>query len=226
MSEQPLTREALQARFRRGTDSAAQADRPAPASQAPAARPSGSFAKANKYPGTCPHCGGTVEVGAGTVRSQDGKWVTEHKDGQCPLPDASAPAPRIQAKTGQVFTGPLLPGIYTMEDNRGGHVTYRIRVQGSEEDFAPGETIIEFLSGPDNTSDYTSFAFVKPGPRLVVWKRYRDEGHRYQVGGAEALLRDPSRAQVSRNCIRCNATLTTPESIAAGIGPTCAGKGW
>ena len=224
MSEQPLTREALQARFRRGTESAAQADQPRPAKDPFAGHPR---TKINQYRGTCPNCGGTVEPGEGRVHKDGEKWVTEHKNGQCPLPDANAaPSPQIQAKTGQVFTGPLLPGIYTMEDNRGGYVTYRIRVQGSEEEFAPGETIIEFLSGPDNTSDYTPFAFVKPGPRLVVWKRYRDEGHRYQVGGAEALLRDPSRAQVSRNCIRCNATLTTPESIAAGIGPTCAGKGW
>lgn len=216
MSE-PITRDDLKAHFRRGTEAASRA-------KVEVTRLTRSRS-ANRYPGTCPHCGGTVAPGEGVVFRSGEQWVTEHTNGQCPMPVSVSQMPRVQAKSGQTYVGPLMPGIYTLEDNQGGHMTYRVRVQASDADFAPGEAVIEFLSGPNNTADYTPFGFLKPGS-LVVWKKFRTEAYRYQVGGAQALLRDPSRAKVSRNCIRCNATLTTPESIEAGIGPTCAGKGW
>lgn len=185
---------------------------------------------ANRYPGDCRLCGLHVGPLEGIAYQGPKGWIVEHKDGQCPMPVTVTRLPRIEAKNGQVYTGRLLPGIYTMVDNRGEHVTYRVRVQASDADFAPGEAIIEYLSGPDNDSDYTPFGFVRDSG-LVVWKRYRlraesDPDLKYRINGALALLRDPSRAKVSRNCIRCNATLTTPESIEAGMGPTCRDKGW
>lgn len=183
--------------------------------------------EANRYPGACRTCHIRVEAGEGVVFQMPGEsaWIVIHKDGQCPLP---IEIPRIEAKTGQVYTGLLWPGIYTMVDANGAHVTYRVRVQATTDKFAPGETIIDYLSGPDNTSDYTSFAFVRDGS-LVVWKRFRlseDVGVQHKIRGALALLRDPSRATVARTCIRCNALLTVPESLEAGMGPTCRSKGW
>lgn len=131
----------------------------------------------------------------------------------------------VRAANGQVYYG-VAPGTYTITLPNGAYRTFRIRVQGSDEDFAPGKAIIEHLSGSSNTSDYTPFAFLggREGTSLYPWKRFL---------GSEALLADAryflshlSEAEVARNCIRCNALLTTPESLAAGIGPTCERKGW
>jgi len=222
MSEQ-LTREDLAAHFRRGTGAAAAAAEPA---QPEVTRLTRSRS-ANRYPGECTSCHQTVNAGEGTVTNVNGHWLVKHV--QCPMIEVRS-LPRVQSSTGQVYNGPLLPGIYTMTDANGDHVTYRVRVQSTSDTFAPGETIIDFLSGPDNTTDYTSFAFLKNGS-LVVWKRFRvlrdsDPSIRHKIDGALALLRDPERADVARTCIRCNALLTTPESIAAGMGPTCRDKGW
>jgi len=114
----------------------------------------------------------------------------------------------------------LHPGLYTVV--RGGdRRTFRVEVQPSDAKFAPGETILSYLSGSDNTGDYTSMAFVV-GSALRVFKRYRESA---VVEFAEALMADPDAALVAKHCARCGRTLTTPESIAAGFGPECASKG-
>lgn len=134
----------------------------------------------------------------------------------------------VKAANGQSYRG-VQPGIYTMEYPDGHHRTFRVRVQESDAKFAPGKAILEYLRGPNNEADYEGFAFIEPTFRLQVWKRYRDA----ESEAVSSLLRDaneftthPERAHLAASCIRCNATLTTPESIAAGIGPTCASKGW
>lgn len=116
---------------------------------------------------------------------------------------------------------PVWPGTYTVgtpDDYR----TFRVRVQAEDADFAPGETILEYLDGPDNETDYRSFAFVKPGRRIVVWKRHRDNAA--LASDAARFLADPEAALVSKHCARCNEKLTTPESLALGYGPVCAQK--
>jgi hypothetical protein len=110
-------------------------------------------------------------------------------------------------------------GIYTVADDAGRH-TFRVTIQKTDADFAPGKTILEFLSGSNNTHDYTSFAFVAPGMRLQVWKRYA--GNETLVRHAQALLANPEAALESKTCCRCGEVLTVPESIARGAGPTCA----
>jgi hypothetical protein len=109
------------------------------------------------------------------------------------------------------------PGIYTVETDEG-HTTFRIELQPSDAKFAPGSTVISLLVGPDNTSDYTSFGFVKSG-RLRPFKAFRS--HEGLIEKANQFLRDPEAALVAKHCARCNRVLTTPESIAAGLGPEC-----
>jgi hypothetical protein len=186
--------------------------------------------RANKYAGTCLICSTRVEEGAGSLdKDATGKWVTSHLPGQCPKEEEPVPASTtanpaqavIKAVTGQVYTG-VHPGIYTLETPQG-HRTFRVRVQGTDDNFAPGQTIIEFLSGPDNTRDYTGFGFLK-GQRLNVWAKHRENTD--LVDDALVFLADPASALEAATCIRCNATLTTPESVAVGMGPTCRNKGW
>ena len=126
----------------------------------------------------------------------------------------------------QTATATIHDGYYTVIVPFG-HRTFRIRTQDQDAAFAAGKQIISFLSGSDNTSDYTSFAFIIDG-QLLPWKRFRD-GHEVILGGAKLLLHSAKEAgllyaQQSGNCYICNRMLTTPESVAAGIGPTCASR--
>ena len=111
-----------------------------------------------------------------------------------------------------------------------GHRTFRIRTQERDAQFTPGKQIVAFLNGPDNTSDYVQFAFIIQG-RLVPWKRFAS-GYHTILEAARFLISPGSHqeaagmryAQGSGNCYVCNRMLTTPESIAAGIDPTCASR--
>lgn len=135
----------------------------------------------------------------------------EQAEGQTP---ALSPA--------QVFAAePLRDGIYTLQ-TASGHRTLRLRTQASDDKFKPGEQIVAFLSGSDNERDYTGFGTTTNGV-LKVWARHR--GNADLVADANALLADPGAALVSAECYRCHRTLTTPDSIQAGIGPECQKKG-
>lgn len=217
---------APRAGFRKGV-AAAEATAPAP-------RPSGPPPKPNRYGGACVDCGGYVQAEAGALARTDKGWGAKHL--VCPAAgDPVAEAVRaveavqdvppgfvkITATTGQVYVG-LQPGVYTLETG-GGHRTFRVRVQSTDEDFAPGKTILEYLSGPDNERDYTPFAFLN-GVRLAVWKKHQD--NEVLITDAREFLADPSRALLAAKCIRCNRNLSTPESIRTMMGPDCREKGW
>ncbi len=97
--------------------------------------------------------------------------------------------------------------------------------------------IISILSGPDNEFDYEGFGFASDSG-IVVWKRYKGNGKpsswEYYARLIENLLgikKNPVPSErydilESRRCLRCNRTLTTPESIERGIGPECASMGY
>lgn len=122
-------------------------------------------------------------------------------------------------------SGPVIKtGFYTLVEGAEGHRTFKVTYQPSDADFAPGATIISFLSGPDNEHDYTSFGFVKSGPTLAVWRRFA--GSEALVADAQAFLADPDAALVAQRCARCGHKLTTPESVERQLGPDCAALGW
>jgi hypothetical protein len=191
---------------------------PAPEA-APAPRKVGPAPRPNQYPGKCAKCGGRVEAGAGLLGDKvDGKWTTLHTT--CP---EATPAEPVAPRGVDDYTEPVWPGTYTVVTGDR-HYTFRVDAQAQEADFAPGSVVVSYLAGQDNESDYRGFAFLKGG-RLVAWKRFR-EGHTGLLAAAEALVADPEAALVSKRCVRCSRKLTTPESIALGIGPECASKGW
>ncbi len=109
-----------------------------------------------------------------------------------------------------------------------GHRTFRIHTQPDDARFAPGERIVSLLVGPDNTTDYNGFGFVKKD-RIVLWRRFRDSSDFTKYAD---MLQRPNHYQEEHGieylyegkCRRCNRTLTVPESIESGIGPVCAGK--
>lgn len=106
----------------------------------------------------------------------------------------------------------------------GNHRTFRVRAVPKDSDWAPGERVLGLLTGPDNTHDYTNFAFVK-ADRVIVWKRLR--GGVYDTYATMLANPEPWEARgVEYNwrnvrCRCCNRPLTTPESKEDGIGPKC-----
>jgi len=131
----------------------------------------------------------------------------------------------VQSSTGQTYRG-VAPGTYTVHYPDGHYRTFRVRVQESDAKFAPGKAVLEYLHGPSNEADYEGFAFIESGFRLRIWKRFRQTSPASLLDDAEQFARHPEWATLAANCIRCNALLTTPTSVAAGIGPTCIQKGW
>jgi len=86
------------------------------------------------------------------------------------------------------------------------------------------EQVCKFLSGSDNDSDYTGFAFLR-GSTLQMWSRFKDNTRLARA--MEIILGDPDAsgeayAIESNRCFRCNRTLTVPSSIHRGLGPECA----
>lgn len=224
------------ARFTRGSD--AQQTLPAefPQAQPKAATPTAGsarehhFAKqrqqprTNGYPGRCVKCQGWVEATKGTVAQRGGKWEVSHLDGEC---NVSAPAASAEAPTERNFSVP--DGTYTIIwDNH--YKTIKVRTQDQFADFMPGKPVLGYLAGADNDRDFTSFAHVDERGQVRIWKKHQhNENLREAV---KVLLGDPKAAsqayaRESGCCGVCGRTLTTPESIEAGIGPECRKKvGW
>jgi hypothetical protein len=123
---------------------------------------------------------------------------------------------------------PLQPGYYTVQ-LFGSHVTFRIIRQDLTAKFAPGEYLLERLTGPDNTSSYRGVAFIsRDFRRAHVWGKHKADTKLTQA--ITVLERQPGAAAVgyamaSGRCYVCGRMLTTPESIASGIGPVCAEGG-
>lgn len=54
-------------------------------------RDSGPVVITNKIPGKCSRCFGKVDKGEGIATKTDGKWVTSHRDGECPPDETEEP---------------------------------------------------------------------------------------------------------------------------------------
>lgn len=115
-------------------------------------------------------------------------------------------------------------GLFTMTFPDGTHRTFRIHTKSQTAKFAPGERVLSLLAGPDNEQSYKAFAFVSEhGVR--VWNRHRGTILESYVEPflnlALGKVVPGFTLEVSKRCLVCNRTLTTPESLALGIGPNC-----
>jgi len=89
--------------------------------------------------------------------------------------------------------------------------------------------IVSRLIGSDNENSYKGFAFVNDDDNIIVWKNSRNHKNvrTAQILRSMAIEGNASpyaknvEMKLSKRCIRCNRTLTTPESIELGIGPYC-----
>lgn len=125
-------------------------------------------------------------------------------------------------------------GRVTISNSEGTHRTFQIRLQAKDAKFAPGASFVSLLTGPDNTSDYTGFAFVSQG-RVNVWRSKRKPEFLYYAKMVEEFLGCPHDERlilgereywvsIEKLCAICGRTLTTPESIERGVGPVCMEK--
>jgi hypothetical protein len=101
-------------------------------------------------------------------------------------------------------------------------------------DAPAGSQVVKYLRGLDNWSNYKGFAFLR-GTEVRIWRNGTHGARQIQAltillnGAAQGKLGDMSRAYGIRSgkCGICGRKLTTPESLAYGIGPVCRDKsGW
>jgi hypothetical protein len=122
--------------------------------------------------------------------------------------------------------------IFTIASHRTGqHFTYKITTKTGN-DGRP-VSFVALLTGPDNTSSYTYLGLLDaatgvvrrtaksrvgedaPGFKAIAWAMHHLLNGR-ALAGADVIH--------AGRCCRCGRVLTTPESVAAGIGPECAQK--
>jgi Family of unknown function (DUF6011) len=124
--------------------------------------------------------------------------------------------------------GRLANGVFTVQGPRG-HRTVKIRtvLEGN----LKGKRIIAVMTGPDNIFSYTGVGFVKDDDSIQVWMKQRGGELEKIVSAFRQIYlgTDPEkwkayRIEEARHCLNCNRLLTSPTSIAAGIGPVCDGR--
>jgi SWI/SNF-related matrix-associated actin-dependent regulator of chromatin subfamily A-like protein 1 len=140
--------------------------------------------------------------------------------------DTPARAQRDSRFHALTFNAPLVDGTYTAVFEDGSYKTLRIRTQDAKASFQPGQRIVDLLTGPLNTSDFTGFGNLAL-TGVTLWSKYANrtdlvEALRVVVG--DPLASAKAYGRHSGRCCVCNRKLTTPDSIEAGIGPVCGKK--
>lgn len=127
-------------------------------------------------------------------------------------------------------------GLITLSNpSRGTHRTFRIETNHSDNPTWSGRRMVALFVGTenDNPAHYRRFGEVQEDGSIHVWRssqaklhfvghpleRYADTLNRPAVWKERGVIYQPSVW-----CRRCGRTLTTPESIASGIGPICANR--
>jgi hypothetical protein len=99
-----------------------------------------------------------------------------------------------------------------------------------------GFYFVSLLNGPDNTSDYKYLGalFVRSADGSLGFKLNKEKWGKEAGAAFEWLLKSiatgsPKFAEQAEfwhegRCGKCGRALTTPESIAQGLGPVCAGR--
>ncbi len=139
--------------------------------------------------------------------------------------------------TAEAALGFILAGnaYFTLRSRRTGtRFTYRVarpkRARENNEDF----WYVSLLNGPDNESNYTYMANLKRNGTLRMWTNDKCRvgqdapsyiAFKYML---EKLMQGVTLENMEiwheGRCGRCGRRLTVPESVAAGIGPECAGR--
>lgn len=178
----------------------------------------------NKFPGDCSKCGNRVAAGKGYLTHGDNGWVVTHDE--CPkIIPSTRYVPEVDMSK---WTPPQIPeGKFTVVFEDGGHRTIKVHQQGSYANFMPNMKVLSYLSGPDNSSDFRSFANIEANGAVRIWKKFRgadrlEEAVKVLQGDPIACLK--AYGLRSGHCGMCGRELTDPDSIKFGIGPVCRGR--
>lgn len=176
--------------------------------------PKADVERPNRFGGKCSECGGWVKEGEGLLtngRVGEQKFAVVHK-GSCPAKDA-APAKRD-----------LVDGIYVVDgDTSGeGESIFKVyhTVHGSNRQCVK-RLSIDWDALNDPTRD-------KSEKIQAATFTYLGLAERCLPAAARRLSLEEAKqfGKIYGFCVKCGATLTDEKSIAAGIGPVCASKGW
>lgn len=140
----------------------------------------------------------------------------------------AAPAP-------VALQGDIPEGRFTVTFEDGSYRTLRVQRQDTSASFMPGRLLIGYLSGSDNTSNYTNFAHVTERGTVVIWKKHRENTPLAEA--VKVLAGDPKAAaqayfEKTGNCVACGTEISRSDSLEnaktnGGLGPDCAKKyGW
>lgn len=121
-------------------------------------------------------------------------------------------------------------GVYTVRNRlTGDYRTFKVDTRTFKDGTV--HRVLSLLTGPNNDSDYRPIGFAGDTPRdLRVWRKVAD-GQPKLRAFVEALRAamtpehpwaEQLELHLAATCRRCNRTLTTPQSVEAGIGPGCA----
>lgn len=110
---------------------------------------------------------------------------------------------------------PLQAGIYTIEFLYDDHLTLQVKPVKDKTDIA---MCVSYLYGPDNTSEYVGFAWIRPNGDVKLWKAFVQNNRLYK-GVCHLLAGD--NTLTAAHCNRCGRLLTVPTSLHSGYGPEC-----
>lgn len=117
--------------------------------------------------------------------------------------------------------------IFTLRNSlTGNRFTYRIRAKNRQDSLF----WVSVLAGPNNSDDYTYLGYIaRQSNRLAfnpILKHRTAQSARAFAWAWPRIVAGTLPPEIefhhAGRCGRCNRLLTTPESIASGIGPKCA----
>ena len=135
----------------------------------------------------------------------------------------------MNTNTNQLFD--IGNGFYSILYTSGEHRTMRIKTPKTGN--FKGRKLIGFLSGCDNTSDYTFFGELTNSGELKIWRNFANSQsverlarirRAVEIIASDSQTAGKAFAVHSGNCYGCGRLLTVPASVFAGLGPECAKK--
>lgn len=120
---------------------------------------------------------------------------------------------------------------FTLEsDATGNRHTFKITQADARDPQDAPAWFVAHLTGPDNESSYQYLGLIKEGTYRPNYRRVAEDAPSQKAAVwflKRVLANQPTPGLTlhkGRTCARCGRLLTTPQSIALGLGPECANK--
>lgn len=171
--------------------------------QAPGAAPETPAVRGNRYAGKCGRCGNKVAEMTGRIERVNGRWVTYHLDGQCPIDLQTQLNELLADRPDGFFAVPFIGG-----DDHTDLTFFGIRTDGRK-GHEGDRYVVHTVGGHADTADVS-----------IDWVR-RALAALDTVDLTEAMN---AYGQKMGHCGACGRHLTNRDSRLLGLGPDCAAK--